>query len=60
MYAPILILPNLSESFVVYYDASKMGLGGVLKRNGQVVAYDSRQLKIHERNCPTHDLSWKL
>ena len=28
--APILILPNLSESFVVYCDASKMGLGGVL------------------------------
>ena len=28
--APILVLPNLSESFVVYYDASKMGLGGVL------------------------------
>lgn len=28
--APILILQNLSESFVVYYDASMMGLGDVL------------------------------
>jgi len=28
--APVLILPNLMESFVVYCDASKMGLGGVL------------------------------
>lgn len=28
--APVLILPNPSESFVVYYYASKMGLGGVL------------------------------
>jgi len=28
--APVLIFPNLKESFVVYCDASKMGLGGVL------------------------------
>ena len=28
--APMLILPNPKESFVVYCDASKMGLGGVL------------------------------
>ena len=54
--APVLILPNPSESFVVYCDASKMGLGGVLMQNGQVVAYASRQLKVHERNYPTHDL----
>ncbi|XP_050908927.1 uncharacterized protein LOC127122669 [Lathyrus oleraceus] len=54
--APVLILPNPDESFVVYCDASKMGLGGVLMQNGQVVAYASRQLKVHERNYPTHDL----
>jgi len=40
--APVLILPNLKESFVVYCDASKMGLGGVLMQNRQVVAYPSR------------------
>ena len=28
--APVLILPNPKESFVVYCDASKTGLGGVL------------------------------
>ncbi|MCI26889.1 CCHC-type integrase, partial [Trifolium medium] len=33
-----------------------MGLGSVLMQNGQVVAYASRQLKVHERNYPTHDL----
>ncbi|CAJ2661820.1 unnamed protein product [Trifolium pratense] len=33
-----------------------MGLGGVLMQKGQVVAYASRQLKVHERNYPTHDL----
>ncbi|KAK2389947.1 hypothetical protein P8452_27647 [Trifolium repens] len=54
--APVLILPNAKESFVVYCDASKMGLGGVLMQGGKVVAYASRQLKIHERNYPTHDL----
>ena len=56
MTAPVLILPNLDESFVVYCDASKMGLGGVLMQNVQVVTYASRQLKVHERNYPTHDL----
>jgi len=36
--APVLILPNPKESFVVYCDASKMGLGGVLMQNRQVEA----------------------
>lgn len=40
--APVLILSNPSESFVVYCDASKMDLGGVLMQNGQVVEYGSR------------------
>lgn len=39
---PILIFPSPSESFVVYRDASEMGLGGVLMQNGQIVAYASR------------------
>ena len=30
MMTPILILPNPEESFVVYFDASKLGLGDVL------------------------------
>lgn len=34
----ILILSNPSESFVVYCDASKIGLCGLLMHNGQVVA----------------------
>ncbi|KAK2427687.1 hypothetical protein QL285_026250 [Trifolium repens] len=33
-----------------------MGLGGVLMQKGQVVAYASRQLKVHERSYPTHDI----
>lgn len=54
--APVLILSSTTESFVVYCDASKMALGGVLRKNGQVVAYASRQLKVHKKNYPTHDL----
>jgi hypothetical protein len=54
--ALVFILSNAKGSFLVYCDASKMGLGGVLMHNGQVVAYASRQLKVHERNYPTHDL----
>ena len=54
--APVLVFPKPSEPFTVYCDASLMGLGGVLMQNGQVVAYASRQLKVHEKNYPTHDL----
>ncbi|GKB88874.1 putative reverse transcriptase domain-containing protein [Tanacetum coccineum] len=54
--APILALPKGSENFVVYCDASHMGLGVVLMQNKKVIAYASRQLKIHEKNYTTHDL----
>jgi len=54
--APFLILPKSDEPFVVYCDASKSGLGGVLMLDNKVVAYASRQLRIHEQNYTTHDL----
>ncbi|GKB36519.1 putative reverse transcriptase domain-containing protein, partial [Tanacetum coccineum] len=54
--APILALPKGSENFVVYYDASHKGLGAVLMQKEKVIAYASRQLKIHEKNYTTHDL----
>ncbi|GJR55212.1 putative reverse transcriptase domain-containing protein [Tanacetum coccineum] len=44
------------EDLVVYYDASCQGLGYVLMQRGKVIAYASRQLKIHEKNYTTHDL----
>jgi hypothetical protein len=53
---PVLILLDVHKSFSVYYDALYTGLGCVLMQEGRVVAYSSRQLKIHERNYPTHDL----
>lgn len=56
MSAPALILSSLAESFIMYCDDSLMGLGGVLMQNRQVVAYDSRELKVNDRNYPTYDL----
>nr|GEU37229.1 putative reverse transcriptase domain-containing protein [Tanacetum cinerariifolium] len=53
---PILALPKGSENFIVYCDASHKGLGAVLMQNKKVIAYDSWQLKIHEKNYTTHDL----
>ncbi|GJX25748.1 putative nucleotidyltransferase, ribonuclease H [Tanacetum coccineum] len=44
------------EDFVVYCDASGIRLGCVLMQRGKVIAYASRQLKIHEKNYTTHDL----
>ena len=54
--APILTLPDGTEDFVVYCDASHSGLGSVLMQRGKVIAYASRQLKTHEQNYSTHDL----
>ncbi|GKA31503.1 putative reverse transcriptase domain-containing protein, partial [Tanacetum coccineum] len=54
--APILSLPEGSENFIVYCDASHKGLGAVLMQKEKVIAYASRQLKIHEKNYTTHDL----
>ncbi|KAJ9542547.1 hypothetical protein OSB04_029053 [Centaurea solstitialis] len=54
--APILTLPNGTDGFVVYCDASKLGLGCVLMQDRKVIAYASRKLKVHELNYPTHDM----
>ena len=43
------------DDFVVYCDASILGLGVVLMQRGHLIAYTSRQLKPHEANYPTHD-----
>ncbi|GJS45659.1 putative reverse transcriptase domain-containing protein [Tanacetum coccineum] len=54
--APILALPEGTENFVVYCDASHKGFGAVLMQREKVIAYASRQLKKHEENYTTHDL----
>ncbi|GKA67779.1 reverse transcriptase domain-containing protein [Tanacetum coccineum] len=54
--AHVLALPDGPEYLMVYCDASGIGLGCVLMQRGKVIAYESRQLKIHEKNYTTHDL----
>ncbi|GJR10341.1 putative reverse transcriptase domain-containing protein [Tanacetum coccineum] len=54
--ALILALPEGSQDFVVYCDGSHKGLGVVLMQREKVIAYASRQLKVHEKNYTTHDL----
>nr|GEU63258.1 putative reverse transcriptase domain-containing protein [Tanacetum cinerariifolium] len=54
--ASILALPEGSENFVVYCDALHKGLGAVLMQKEKVIAYASRQLKVHKKNYTTRDL----
>ena len=49
----MLTLPKCGENYTVYCDASRVGLGCVLMQGCKVM---SRQLKVHEKNYPTHDL----
>ncbi|GKE78116.1 putative reverse transcriptase domain-containing protein [Tanacetum coccineum] len=55
-YYRFLSLPDGVEDFVVYCDASNQGLGCVLMQRDKVIAYASRQLKIHKKNYTTHDM----
>ncbi|GJS38933.1 putative reverse transcriptase domain-containing protein [Tanacetum coccineum] len=54
--APILALLDGPKDFILYCDASGLGLGCVLMQKGRVIVYASRQLKIYEKNYTTHDL----
>nr|GEU78731.1 hypothetical protein [Tanacetum cinerariifolium] len=44
--APVLALLNGPKDFMVYCDASGLGLGRVLMQSGKVIAYASRQLNV--------------
>ncbi|GKC86413.1 putative reverse transcriptase domain-containing protein, partial [Tanacetum coccineum] len=54
--ALILSLPEGSEDFVMYCDASLKGFGAVLMQREKVIVYTSRQLRKNEENYTTHDL----
>ncbi|XP_073275416.1 uncharacterized protein [Primulina huaijiensis] len=54
--APVLAMSSGQREFVLYTDASKLGLGVVLMQHDRVIAYASRQSKVHKKNYPTHDL----
>nr|XP_027086653.1 uncharacterized protein LOC113708392 [Coffea arabica] len=50
--APVLTLPDGVESYVVYSNVSREGLGCVLMQKGKVVAYASRRLKLTNKITP--------
>ena len=52
--ASVLVLPKGSDCYVIDCDLS--GLGCVLMQWGKVITYAYRQLKVHDKNYPTHDL----
>ena len=54
--APILVIPEGNQDFVVYTDVSRVGLDAVLMQKERVIAYASRQLKPAETKYATHDL----
>ena len=54
--APVLTQLTFNKEYVIFSDASLNRLGYVLMQEGKVVAYASRQLKLHGKNYPTHDL----
>ena len=54
--ASILALPLKHNDFIVYCDASHSRFGIVLMQDKNVIGYVLRQLKVLEKNCPTHDL----
>ena len=45
-----------SKNFIVYCDASYSGWGALLIQERNVIAYTSKQLKVHECNNTIHDL----
>ena len=54
--APILRIVDPNKEFVVCKDTCNDGLGGVLTQEGHAIAYESRKLKVHEKNYATYDL----
>ncbi|GFW44877.1 retrovirus-related Pol polyprotein from transposon 17.6 [Trichonephila clavipes] len=48
--APILQLPNFSDQFNLFTDASGVGIGAVLQQNQKRIAFASRTLNKEERN----------
>ena len=54
--ALVLTQSTPGKEYTLYSDASRIGMGCVLMQDGKVVAYESRQLKPHEHNYPTHNL----
>ena len=56
MEVPILKITDPEKDCIVWTDACKDRLGGILTQEGNAICYESRKLKEHEKNYATHDL----
>ena len=50
MEAPILKIADPKKDCVIWKDACKEGLDGILTQEGHVICYESRKIKEHEKN----------
>ena len=55
MTQPLLNLSDLEKTFEVHYDASGDSVGAVLSQEGQLIAYESRQLHSKERTLGIYE-----
>ena len=52
----ILSYPNFSEKFIIYTDASKFKIGGVISQNGRPIAFYSCKLTPAQINYTTIEI----
>lgn len=53
---PILMIADLEECFMVCNYMSIEWISGVLLQEGNVIYYDMRKLKDHDKICEKHDM----
>lgn len=56
--APILVLPNFSQTFELHCDASKLGIRAVLSQQGRPIAYFSEKMVGAKGRYSTYDVEF--